>query len=105
MSEKQEIFFDASTIMALVGLVFAIPTYFILTVFNPKYDLGEKIVFFLVSLPSLIFGLFIIGIFLSIPFTFIVLSFEGDAWPVGVIMIFFLILFVVGVIRNVGSSN
>ena len=58
MNSKEEKFFDLPTILALIGLIIALPALLIGIFFNKKFDITDKILLVLSSLPVIIYGLF-----------------------------------------------
>ena len=92
MSSKEEKFFDLPTILALIGLIIALPALLIGIFFNKKFDITDKILLVLSALPTIIYGLFYLCIFAVAPFAFMICCFQSDAWPLGVMIAFFMVL-------------
>ena len=63
MNSKEEKFFDLPTILALIGLIIALPALLIGIFFNKKFDITDKILLVLSALPTIIYGLFYLCIF------------------------------------------
>ena len=101
MNSKEEKFFDLPTILALIGLIIALPALLIGICFNKKFDITDKILLLLSSLPVIIYGLFYLCIFAVVPFAFMCCCFQSDAWPLGVMIAFFMILLAISFVKNV----
>lgn len=101
MNSKEEKFFDLPTILALIGLIIALPALLIGIFFNKKFDITDKILLVLSSLPVIIYGLFYLCIFAAVPFVFMCCCFQSDAWPLGVMIAFFMILLAISFVKNV----
>lgn len=101
MNSKEEKFFDLPTILALIGLIIALPALLIGIFFNKKFDITDKILLVLSSLPTIIYGLFYLCIFAVAPFAFMICCFQSDAWPLGVMIAFFMILLAISFVKNV----
>lgn len=105
MNEKEEKFFDLPTILAIVAVVIAIPYYLIATVFNPKLDLTDRILALCATLPSLIYGIFYLAILVVAPVGFMLVCLSSDAWPLGLMIGFFLLLGLISFVKNVLLSD
>ena len=103
MSEKEESFFNASNVLAIIALVIAIPYYLVATVFNPKLDVTDRILCLCATLPSLIYGIFYLTILVIAPVGFMMVCLASDAWPLGLMIGFFLLLGVIGLVKNLFS--
>ena len=88
MNSKEEKFFDLPTILALIGLIIALPALRIGIFCNKKFDITDKILLVLSALPVIIYGLFYLCIFAVAPFVFMCCCFQSDAWPLGVMIAF-----------------
>ena len=101
MSSEEEKFFYLPTILALIGLIIALPALLIGIFFNKKFDITDKILLVLSALPTIIYGLFYLCIFAVAPFAFMICCFQSDAWPLGVMIAFFMVLLAISFVKNV----
>ncbi len=101
MSDNEKKFFDLPTILALLGLVISLPMLIFGIFCNKKFDVTDKILLLCSALPTIIYGLFYLCIFAVAPFAFMICCFQSDAWPLGVMIAFFMFLLAGSFIKNV----
>ena len=92
MSKESGSFFDFYTVLAIAAIVIGLPLYLLGTVFNKDVDSSDRKLCGLAILPTLIYSLFYLAIFVAAPFVFMCVCFSCDAWPLGLLMLFFFII-------------
>ena len=92
MSKQDDGFFDFNTILAIAAVVIGLPLYLLGTVFNKDLDSSDRALCGLAILPTVIYSLFYLAIFVAAPFVFMIVCFSCDAWPLGLLMLFFFII-------------
>ena len=100
-TSREEPFFDSSTILAIIAIVVGLPIYLLGTVFNKSLSLSDRILCGAAILPNLIYALFYLIIFAVAPFGFMVCCLASDAWPLGLMIGFFLVLIIISFFKNV----
>ena len=101
MSKQDDVFFDFNTILAIAAVVIGLPLYLIGTVFNKDLDSSDRALCGLAILPTVIYSLFYLAIFVAAPFVFMIVCFSCDAWPLGLLIGFFIVLAITSLFKNV----
>ena len=103
MSEGNKEFWDMPTVLAVIAIIVGIPYFLIATVFNPKIRLSDRIICYLATLPSLLSAIFYGAIMIAFPIVLMVVSLQSDAWPLGLMIAFYLSLVVIQAIKRIFS--
>ena len=101
MSKESGPFFDFYTVLAIAAIVIGLPLYLLGTVFNKDVDSSDRKLCGLAILPTLIYAVFYLAIFVAVPFVFMCVCFTSAAWPLGLFMLFFFILGIGSFSKNV----
>ena len=63
----------------------------------------NKVLCLIASVPSVLCGLFYIGILAAFPIVFMFVCFDSDAWPLGVAIAFFIFVAIKGLIDRLSE--
>ena len=101
MSKQDEGFFDFTTVLAIAAVVIGLPLYLLGTVFNKDLSTSDRTLCGLAILPTVIYAVFYLLIFVAAPFVFMVVCLQSDAWPLGLLIGFFIVLAITSFFKNV----
>ena len=102
MADENEKFFDGKTIFAIIAVIVCIP-YVLYKIVTSNMSRTNKVLCLIATAPSVLCGLFYIGILAVSPIVFMFVCLDSDAWPLGVAIGFFIFVVVKGLIDRLSE--